>query len=533
MASLFIRGMNLLYNSTTAYAVTKAMAIFLEKCCGFTNYGESVSSGHFNTYEKTGSNGGFTGAATPAGELSTIASASHTNGEYLILDDGYHDPVTFTFASSPSADTDIDITGSVTADVMKERIIAAVNLIRDQRLLWIDATDGGTDTVTLTNFRYTTRGNGSLWSTDSAIGITQPSGGLDGWVLEDTTASAFVQADVGKWAVVVDPTNPVNNGVYRIVRYISADAVELDFQANKDNGEAFVATGSTLSWYVFKHDYDMPTTAGNYFQLESPAGWAVRIAQYAYYWYVTVAVDGSWSNGRTIGTNKFTFNAEAANGRGQVNVEADQAGTFLNMWSTGLISNYQPEGVVNQNAIFIDTVVPVEPDAEQWENVVLVGCPNTSVNGAQQLRRSSTTNTVGVGRAWDERNFTQYLVYMVDQSYSSNGEGHREPIYQTWLTEPNRRLAPRSYEIGKTELWEGTWLLKDPYNGAWDGKYEWLGYMSGHLNSRVMERYTNRDNYNTFPFVPDIQCNMAGVKDKLHISGGFVVNWPAGITRKV
>lgn len=538
MTSLYIRGMSAPFNNTVSRALSKAMAIFLEKCCGFTNYGESVSSGHFNTYEKTGTNGGFTGAAVPAGSIATIASASHVNGEQLVLDDGFHAPITFTFSSSPSADTDIDITGAVTADVMKDRIIAAVNLVRDARLLWIDATDGGTDTVTLTNFRYSDRGNGSLWSdtvSDGGFVITQPSGGLDGWVMTDSTASVFVQGtDEGKWCVVVDPTNPVNNGVYRVLRVLSADAVELDFQANKDNGEAFVATGSTLSWYMFKNDYDMPSTAGNYFQLESPAGWAVRFYQNNYYWDIRVAVDGSWSNGREIGNSRFDWYASLSNGRGQVNLEVDSSGKYINLWCTSPQSNYQPEGLVNQCATFIDTIDPIEPETEAWECVVIFGSVGTNPNGSAQLRRfASATNGIALGRAWDERNFVQYEVSMVDQSYSNSAEGHREPIYQAWLTEPNRRLAPRSYELGKTELWEGAWVLKDRYNTSWDGKYEWLGRMTGHLTSRSMERWTNRDNYANYPYVPDIQCSMSGVKDKLHISAGFVVNWPAGITRKV
>jgi hypothetical protein len=214
---------------------------------------------------------------------------------------------------------------------MRDRIIAAINGIAT---LEIEATNGGAATVDLEHYRYGTRGNTTSSETvaDVSFVLTNMTGGLDGWVLTDSVYGAFTTGNVGATVCVVDPTSAVNNGVYRVRRFISSTKIELDFAADLDNGEAFVAA-SGLTWYIWGTAYDIPATNGDLCRLASPhsSGWAIEFSRINWGGQesdsgVRIATDGNWGGSRILGTKHLATQYATSHIKVTLCVEVDLDG---------------------------------------------------------------------------------------------------------------------------------------------------------------------------------------------------------------
>jgi hypothetical protein len=537
-----------IYNSNQAWNLFKSMAIFLYRCCGYTNPTQSIATtGDWFSHEYTGTAGAFTGTAQATGTITTIASASHVNGEQMTLDDGWNVPTVFTFSNAPSADTDIDITGSVSADVMRDRIIAAINGIST---LEIEATDGGAATVDLENYRYGTRGNATQSETVANVSfvLTNTTGGLDGWVLTDSGFGSFTQAMLGSVVCVVDPTNAVNNGVYRIIRYINANSVELDFRADPNNGEAFTAA-SGLTWYLWADTYELPQSTNDYGRLDSPhsSGWAI---EFKMPWTVastaeiriSIAVDGNWGGSRILGVKQIGLSSGNTVDGGQLCMEVDTDGDYLNMWMN-MITGEAEDATCQPSGVSVWNITTIEPDREDYEKVVLFG-PSSNNPQSVTFTRLDSQNYMGGGRIWDEPTQTDRECWLVEPSYRQSADGYSGTATSTYVggsslinqREPNNRLRARAgrypWDLGKVEVWDGSLVIVDPDNLSATGSYEIVGWTNGHLFSRRLEYYGSPQQGGTFnPLKVNIQCNKdGGSKNRIHPLGGFIFTWPDGIT---
>lgn len=97
---------------------------------------------------------------------------------------------------------------------------------------------------------------------------TGTDGVFSGSDLHFTSASnPFVAGDVNKFLCIVDNTNAVNGGIYRITTYNSADSVDIDFLVPVGTYPT-AATG--LTWYVITGSTLAPTSNADWVVLQSP-----------------------------------------------------------------------------------------------------------------------------------------------------------------------------------------------------------------------------------------------------------------------
>jgi hypothetical protein len=531
------------YVGTMKNNMVKALAIFLYRCCGYTSPTEIIAgAGSFFSTEASGSNGVFTGTAKASGTISTIVSANHVNGEQMTLDDGWNPPTTFTFSNAPSALTDIDITGAVSADVMRDRIIAAINGIAT---LEIEATNGGAATVDLEHYRYGTRGNTTSSETvaDVSFVLTNMTGGLDGWVLTDSVYGAFTTGNVGATVCVVDPTSAVNNGVYRVRRFISSTKIELDFAADLDNGEAFVAA-SGLTWYIWGTAYDIPATNGDLCRLASPhsSGWAIEFSRINWGGQesdsgVRIATDGNWGGSRILGTKHLATQYATSHIKVTLCVEVDLDGDYLNMWYTW---NSGAPGTGNIESILagvlVSTLETIEPDRATYEKTALFGMSTYLVVDRTQFARFNDSyfdRVLGCGFIIDEASGVpvQRYCFLVDPSYLGSTDG-----FVSWTNrEANSRLASRTasqllpWDVPKNDVWEGSLVIQDFNDESNVGSYEFIGWAKGHQVSRRLDYIPNESTYTTRR--NNIQCSQdGGDRNRIYTAAGFIFTWPDGIT---
>ena len=127
----------------------------------------------------------------PGGSLITISA-----GNTLIIDDGVNDPVTFTFSSSPSSDTQIAFNNSVVTN-KANNIVSKVNAVSAPLniVAEVDASDGNGNTVLLRNTIPTIRSNVALAGTvitSANMGALGMAGG--GGILSDTLSGSLLHA---------------------------------------------------------------------------------------------------------------------------------------------------------------------------------------------------------------------------------------------------------------------------------------------------------------------------------------------------
>lgn len=133
---------------------------------------------------------GVVNAHTPVeatGSITTIVSASHVDTETLTIDDGINTATVFEFDNNSTVTAGripIDITGAVSADVMRDRIIAAIN--SQSATLFVGASNGGAATVSLQNRNLGTAGNVAILESVANAGfiVAGMSGGTDEGTVE-------------------------------------------------------------------------------------------------------------------------------------------------------------------------------------------------------------------------------------------------------------------------------------------------------------------------------------------------------------
>jgi hypothetical protein len=126
----------------------------------------------------------FERTAPATGSITTIAVASLVDGEIFTLDDGVNTAVVFEFDVAgdgvTAGRTVVDVSTDTSADEVRDRIIAAINLVAAPLL--ITAGNGGAATVDLTNDNAGTVGNTSSSEnvTNAGFVLTDMTGGLGG-----------------------------------------------------------------------------------------------------------------------------------------------------------------------------------------------------------------------------------------------------------------------------------------------------------------------------------------------------------------
>lgn len=111
----------------------------------------------------------FPGLQAATGSITTIAGASHVDGETFTIHDGTTS-YTFEFDSNASVgggNTAVSITGAPSADVMRDRIITAIN----GTAINITASNGGAGLVTLTHDTTGANGNRVITETVANAGF--------------------------------------------------------------------------------------------------------------------------------------------------------------------------------------------------------------------------------------------------------------------------------------------------------------------------------------------------------------------------
>ena len=543
MASLWIRELTG-YNSSSnnVRGMWKAMAIFLWKCCGYTQpspFQQIATTGSWFSFKETGTTGAFTGTAVAEGNIATIASASHVEGQQVTIDDGWNTPTTFTYTATPTLDTDINITGAVADTVMRDRLITAIHLVRDNAgTLEVDASIGASVSADITNHRYGTRGNVSSWTkdvVDAGYIITQPTGGLDGWVLTDAGAT-FTNLAAGNFVCVVDATNAVNNGVFRIIQVISATQVELDFRADDNNGEAFTAA-SGLTWFGWGAGFEIPATDGDWFRLNSPHAttWGIEMTRSA--WSTTVemdirvAVDGDWTGSKMLSGKETGFDDSV--GSTVLCMEVDTGGEYLNYWANSVPGTQANLAGNTANGFIVCDVTAIEPDRLPIERIALFGPEAVTFWQQTWMKRfnttiaSTNTSDIGSGRVWDDGVQVQRRCYFVGVSHNFSTDGFNGD----YLKEANHRLANRTageppWDVPRNEVFDGSLIIQDPDHTSTVFGFEFVGWAKGHLTARWLDKWSTNSNnrYN-------VQCSQGGGSgNKIYVFDGFVFGWPDGIT---
>lgn len=121
----------------------------------------------------------FERTAAATGSITTVTVANLVDTEIFTLDDGVNPPTVFEFDVAGNGVTAgriaVDVSTDATADDVRDRIIAAMNLVGTSFL--ISASDGGAATVSLVNDTV-----GAIGNTVSSEGVTNA-----GFVLTDMT----------------------------------------------------------------------------------------------------------------------------------------------------------------------------------------------------------------------------------------------------------------------------------------------------------------------------------------------------------
>jgi hypothetical protein len=412
---------------------------------------------------------------------------------------------------------------------MRDRIITAVNSVE---ALFIEASSGGTATVNLEHYRYTEQGNTTSSDDFTPLGnwsIGNMTGGVDGWVFEETGSTPFaIGTNEGDIIVIVDPTNPENNGAFVISKVISTSKVQLDFRGNPSAGDSFTAA-TGLTWFMFGTDYQNPSTNGDYFRLDAPSGWSIQftrqVASSILRFDVTVATDGDWSGSNILGTSNPALLFFSQSVAWSFNVYFDDVNDTLFIFETGQpISNtynFYNSGMI---AARVD---PFEDEVrDSHENVVLFGTYFLSFGFPDYIGRQYTGSKLfGLGRGRVIVDGTEVDAVFVDLTYSDANQSFTRDY--EWETNVRVAAASNPWEVvGKAEIQEGLIVLIDPDNS--DGLFEFLGTIKGVYLSRGLHEISanvegptdGRPHWTFFTISQD------STNDKLYLYDGVVIDWP-------
>jgi hypothetical protein len=529
----------------------KTFALFLKYCVGWTVTENIATTGSWLSTEANGSTGSFGTATRATGTITCDGNPNEpADNDTFTLDDGVHAAITFTFKTTPTLPTHIDRSGSPTAATMSARITAAINGQAALDNLWIDAVDA-VGSVNLTNWRYDDLGNTTTTDSFTPLGtwaFSNMTGGVNGWKFT-VTGSPFTVADVGKFVLIADSTNPRNNGVYQVDKYFDANNLQLNFQADWFAGESFTAA-SGLTWHIWDGDYDMPTglypTNQDYWRAVSPhsTGWAMQFSwgpDGSGRWQLRVVPDGNWGGNKHLGqggridtTVADVWMPGGAASHFNMTVFVDTDGAWLYFIGTRFISTNN-ESV--QMGFGISVIDPIEPEALSAVERVGLFCTDAGIgNQGQDYWSIATGYGLSNGQFWDERSqsvLTNCYIAEMTQKNSDEGWSGRTAVVQptAWLAarglEANARLAgDLTWQVGKTQRYEGLLVMKDRNNMASLGQYEWLGWMKGMQAIRDVAGYTG-----VVP-APDEARRMLAMssdgvtKDWMVVCDGMMLPWP-------
>ena len=353
--------------------------------------------------------------------------------------------------------------------------------------------------------------------------------------LTDATAASFVADDVGKFLIVKDNTNPSTGGIYRIIQYISATQVVIDFRAGY--GE-YPASASGLSWWICAGTYQIPI-AGEYarFQSRHTTGWAVELYYGGWPYYslrFRVAPDGNWSN-QIIGTYSdpdrysigisTSFLDTVTAGRCTHWAEGDYDNCeWINMWKQELemvIGSITPQTAVGIRMWRIARIDPITAGYDDNELIVLNGARMESIGTDQDVGDRYYNGTNNGGRTYSRLSAGEVDGFLFDYSLGSYLNA-----FARW---PARQVNWR--RGGQREAFYGTPYIIDENNV--NSRYQILGYLKGHWTIPVipnrdpnmtanMDHGTGRSIY-VRRMVP---MNMGGGhRNVLQITDGFLVPW--------
>lgn len=353
-----------------------------------------------------------------------------------------------------------------------------------------------------TNFSESIGGGGGSYN--PAVAATGTNGALSNanFNLVDSTYASFAPGDVGKWVLIKDLTNPSNSGWYKILAYVDANTVTIDFRSGATE---YPTTASGLSWWMLAEDANTPITNDDYWRLRTPHadGWEIEyflVANFAI--RVRMSLNADWTaTGKILerpgdGATGYKYDGQynLASGNDVFwYAEGTTEGTRYNSW---MYSTGNPAYV---SAVSVAKLVPYETTpahstAELW---VLVGPGGQP--GGEYLTRGINATSDWTGFIWREDDYSVNRCYVL--------EWYADGTYFSKMTENNART-------GKIDLKPGVQFIID-YANIQD-KYEVLGTLP------VFEEC--RDNLSKMQTIDD-----AGTKDKVQLHAGFAAPWP-GVT---
>jgi len=277
----------------------------------------------------------------------------------------------------------------------------------------------------------------------------------------DSTAASFVVGDVGKW-ILVQSTDALNAGWYKITAYVDANTVTIDFRSATLE-YPHVETG--LTWKLLAATYQLPAVS-DYFTIASPSvkAWQLKLL----YGTATnpridvyVSMGGNWHPTRYIGS------ATAATAWFYCAASSD--GTSVSI----LMHNSTTTAI--HNAVLVTEVTPYDIGHSTDEQLAVFGTTSTAyyyagAGGNGSCWRNADVNYMGYGTMRDSKRAAFYPLYMVDATYSGCANS-----FPNWTSrEKNARLSAGGPD--RFDVFKGFVVITD-YDNV-DGRYELLGRLA-------------------------------------------------------
>jgi hypothetical protein len=391
------------------------------------------------------------------------------------------------------------------------------------------AWSNGTENVTGSNKSYIADdGGGELKNgTNGKINLT----GTD-WSFEDVdAANKFSNAVAGDFLCVVDSTNRINSSIFPINKVYSANKVDIDFKADMDNAEYPVQVASGLTWYLIPKGYELPSTYGDYWRLQSPhsTGWSLQMSYNATNRIgIQVAVDGSWSNGRYLGdgtggnSGSFYINTYGSARSHAMDLIVESTGKllFLGDWncytSTGQADNYQN--------LMVNEFDPVAGETtEDYEKIALIAPVSPS---SVLPYRDGGSDKFGYFRSWNERLKKESAGYLLECTPRYNtGNSEDSPLPINPYRPIGTRDASDGQRVGKLVNYSGDVLATDVSVTGRD--FRILGYTTEYRVCSPLHtgygddiRYTGKQHWRG-----PKTMKVTNAKDWLYHSNGFCFPW--------
>ena len=346
-------------------------------------------------------------------------------------------------------------------------------------------------------------GNAGDFNTYEKNGTNGSFGGAD-FNFTDSVAGAFVAGDVNKWLLVVDSTNAVNCGWYKIIAYVNANTVTIAFRSGATE---YPTAASSLSWYVLGETYDMPATLNDYVRIQTPHvdGWQIEFR------YVVgganskinlyLSVNGVWGAGQKV-LSAPLFNLDTRGTGDMYNyMIAETNGTFFLCWQIYTPTGYNDACGVSK---IITEFESGHPAIEKW---CLMG---SEYAGSTEYRCSRWPDDLGWIRMWRESLQSQKRCRWLEITDNANDSSF---CYNTTANEKNVRTT-LYYGTDKNDIMLGCYVMVDEDNAQ--DLYEMPGLLTG--------IYMVRSNLTAKTAV-----SHDGTRDLYHINDGLMVDWP-GVT---